>query len=271
MQAAGNLVAPAAEFAARMQHRQANFHRGAVHLRVKIDREAAPVIQHARGTVGVQGDGDFGAVACQRFVDGVIYNFINQVIQTAHIGGADIHARPFSYGLQSLEHLNLSRVIMMSLLGHGATSLRTVDERNKVRRKTPKKFLWHTKRIISYFAPKGKKKPPKPAVFSYLYVAFVRQRQHLPEPFGDGTREHIRMRDGTVRKDDRGNLLALGVSLRQHDNNFALVRRAAVSQVNHPCAPARLRAIIGSVTLSRKSEISGPMQKAVISVPTPGT
>ena len=93
----------------------------------------------------------------------------------------------------------------------------------------------------------------------------------LLEPRRDGTRQYARMGDGAVREEDRGDFLAVCVALGQHDYDLALVRRAIVSQVDHPCAWARLRASIGSVILSRKSEISGPMQKAVISVPTPGT
>ena len=128
MQASGNLIAPAAELAARVQHGQADLHRGTVHLRMQIHGEAASVIENAGGTVGVQRDGNIGAIARQRFVDGVIYDFINQVVQAAHVGRPDIHARAFSDGLQTLKHLDLRCVVMISLLGHGATSLNAVND-----------------------------------------------------------------------------------------------------------------------------------------------
>ena len=51
------------------------------------------------------------AVARQRFVDGVIYNFIDQMVQPALAGRPDIHARAFSDRLQPLQNLDLGRVI----------------------------------------------------------------------------------------------------------------------------------------------------------------
>ena len=58
-----------ADLAARMQNRQAHFHRRAAHLGVNAHREAAAVILHLDGTILHQADLYLRAVAGQRLVD----------------------------------------------------------------------------------------------------------------------------------------------------------------------------------------------------------
>ena len=49
-----------------------------------------------------------GAVAGQRFVDRVVDDLVNEVVQTALACGADVHPRALADCFQSLEHLDLS-------------------------------------------------------------------------------------------------------------------------------------------------------------------
>ena len=111
VQTAGDLVAAAAELAARVQNRQADLDRGAADLRVNADREAASVVLHGAGTVLVQRDDDLVAKARQRLVHCVIHNFVYQMVQAALVRRADIHARPLAHGLKPLENLNLVLVV----------------------------------------------------------------------------------------------------------------------------------------------------------------
>ena len=111
VQAAGNLVAAAAEFAARVQNRQADLDRRAADLRVDADREAASGLLHGAGSVLVQRDDDLVAEAGQRLVHRVIHNFVDQMMQSALIRRADIHARPLAHGLKPFEHLYLVLVV----------------------------------------------------------------------------------------------------------------------------------------------------------------
>ena len=60
---------------------------------------------------------NFSAIACQRFVNGVIHDFIYAMMQPPCVRGADIHAGPLPHGLQPLQHLNLCFVIMALLPG----------------------------------------------------------------------------------------------------------------------------------------------------------
>jgi hypothetical protein len=41
-------------------------------------------------------DVDFGAISSERFIDGVIDDFIDQVVESSFTGGADIHSRAFT-------------------------------------------------------------------------------------------------------------------------------------------------------------------------------
>ena len=69
VQAAGNLVALAAELAARVQDGQAHFHRGSPKLGVDAHGKAAAVVMHLAGAIAVQGDADIAAKASERLVD----------------------------------------------------------------------------------------------------------------------------------------------------------------------------------------------------------
>ena len=117
MQAAGYLVALASELAARMQHRQAYFHRGTAQLGVNPHRKAAAVVAHFATAVLVQKNVDIGAVAGQRLVDGVVHDFIHAVMQAAKIRGANVHAGTLAHCLQTFEHLDLRFIIRVFIHG----------------------------------------------------------------------------------------------------------------------------------------------------------
>ena len=107
VQAAGHLVAAAAELAARVQHRQADLDRRTAHFRVDADGEAAPVVADGDRAVLVQRHVDALAVARQRLIHGVIHNFVHQMVQSAAVRRADVHAGALANRLQALQHLNL--------------------------------------------------------------------------------------------------------------------------------------------------------------------
>ena len=45
------------------------------------------------------------------FIDGVVHNFIDQMVQTGLGGGTDIHTRTLANRLQAFQNLNLRAVI----------------------------------------------------------------------------------------------------------------------------------------------------------------
>ena len=75
----------------------------------------AAVVGHADRVVRVDGDGDAGTVAGQRFVDGVVDHLIDQVVEAAGAGRTDVHAGPFADRLETFENLDVLGVVVRLL------------------------------------------------------------------------------------------------------------------------------------------------------------
>jgi hypothetical protein len=56
-------------------------------------------------------------MASQRFVDGVIDDFKNEMVETSLARVTDIHARPFSNGLQAFQNLYVIGIVIGVLRG----------------------------------------------------------------------------------------------------------------------------------------------------------
>ena len=81
VQAAGDLVAPAAELAARVQNGENHLKGGLAGLLLDIHGDAAAVIRDADDVARLDDNLDMGAVAGERLVDGVVHDLIYQVVQ----------------------------------------------------------------------------------------------------------------------------------------------------------------------------------------------
>ncbi len=106
MQTARHLVAVVVELAAGVQH-------GHDHLRrrnpffVRIDRDAPSVVTHADGLIGVDGDVDIAAIAGEGFVDRVVDNFKDHVVEASTvIGVTDVHTGTLTHRIKALQNLN---------------------------------------------------------------------------------------------------------------------------------------------------------------------
>ena len=119
VQAAGYLIAVAAELAAGVQDGQAHLDCGTANLGMHAHGETAAVILHFHRAVRLERDNDIRAVAGQRLVHGVVHNFIYAMMQSAVIRRADVHARAAADGLQAFQHLDVVFVIMPLLLLRG--------------------------------------------------------------------------------------------------------------------------------------------------------
>src|SRR3954466_12856559 len=85
VQAAGDLVAAAvAELAAGVQHGHHDLDGRAALLLHDRDRDAAAVVDDRDGVVRVDRDVDHRGVAGERFVDGVVDDLVDEVVQAAH-------------------------------------------------------------------------------------------------------------------------------------------------------------------------------------------
>ena len=111
MKAAGNLVAPAAELAAGVEHGVNHLQGRPPGLGLDVHGDAAPVVGNGDGVAFVDGHGDVRAVPGQGLVNGVVHDLVHQVVQTRGGSRADVHTRPLAYGLQALQHLDLRGII----------------------------------------------------------------------------------------------------------------------------------------------------------------
>ena len=112
MEAAGDLITAAAELAAGVEHGVDHFQGGLASLSLDVHRDAAAVVGDGDGVAVVDGHVDLGTITGQRFVDGVVHDLIDQVMQAAGGGGADVHTWSFTHGLQAFQHLNFRGVVL---------------------------------------------------------------------------------------------------------------------------------------------------------------
>src|SRR6266478_124359 len=114
VQAAGNLVGFAVELSARAQHSEDDFRGGALFRGVHVDGDAAAVVNHRDGIIGVHRDIDFVGVAGHRFVDRIVDHFPYQMVQTQVAGRADVHRGAQAHGFDAAEHSDGFRVVLMA-------------------------------------------------------------------------------------------------------------------------------------------------------------
>ena len=107
VEAAGGLIGAAVEFAARVQHRHDDFERGLLgKFRMRVDRHAAAVVEHAQIAALFERNLDEGRVASDRLVHGIVDHLGEQMVQRVGVGAANIHAGPATHRLKPLEHLD---------------------------------------------------------------------------------------------------------------------------------------------------------------------
>ena len=113
MEATGDLVGILVELAAGMQHRHDDFSGTAPLSGVDIRGNAAAVVLHRHGFVGVYGDGDAVAVAGESLVDGVVHHLEYHVMQAgAVVGVTDVHAGALTHRVQTLQYRNAAGVVV---------------------------------------------------------------------------------------------------------------------------------------------------------------
>ena len=113
VQAAGIFVGALPEFAAGVQIRQHQLDRRHLEFRMHVDRNAAAVVADRNRSIDVDGDFDFCAKAGEMFVDRIIENLENQMVQTALIRVADVHSGPLSDRFETLQFVDLCGVVFL--------------------------------------------------------------------------------------------------------------------------------------------------------------
>ena len=123
----GIVIVFTVELAAGVQHGEDDFHTGLVHGGMFIHGHAATVVINAGGAVLVKRDGDFRSEAVGRFVNRIVHDFPQKVMQTAGRGCTDIHAGAHTHSLQAFQHLDITGIIGLGC--HGFTPLGLSHER----------------------------------------------------------------------------------------------------------------------------------------------
>ena len=59
---------------------------------------------------------DLVAVAGHGFVDGVVDDLIDEVVEAALVGAADVHAGAATYGFEAFENLDIGGCVPLSFL-----------------------------------------------------------------------------------------------------------------------------------------------------------
>ena len=101
MQAAGNLVGGAVELAAGVQHGHDDLRGGqalAIHIHL-IDGNAAAVVGDGDGVIQMHDDVDGGGISGESFIDRVVHDLVDQMVQAHFTGGADVHGGTLAHAL----------------------------------------------------------------------------------------------------------------------------------------------------------------------------
>ncbi len=113
VETAGNFVGRIVEFSARMKLRHNDRYGREVFLFVHVHRNAAPVVVHGDRAVQVNLHSNVVAVARESFVDAVVNNLVDKMMQTFGGDIADVHGRAHAHRAQPFKHGYLLRSVFV--------------------------------------------------------------------------------------------------------------------------------------------------------------
>ncbi|MPM11774.1 hypothetical protein SDC9_58125 [bioreactor metagenome] len=114
MQTAGYFIASAAKFTACVKNSEDCFYSGTTGIGLDIDRNAASVIGYGDTVVLFDRNLYLCRKTGQRFIDGIIHDFPDQMVQTRATGRANVHSGTFADCFQSFQNLDLTGIIFLS-------------------------------------------------------------------------------------------------------------------------------------------------------------
>ena len=128
MESAGDFIDVLVEFAAGVELRHDDLGGGDAFFGMYFGRNAPSVVLNDCGSVLVKGDLDGVAETAERFVDGVVDDFVDHVVESRAVFGIpDVHARTLAHGGESLEDLDAFGAVGLlgcfGLFGRGLGSL----------------------------------------------------------------------------------------------------------------------------------------------------
>ena len=115
MQTARNFVSAAAEFSTRVQHGVHYFKR-IFSGGVLANWNTATIVGDSDGIIFIDAHNDARRVTRHRFVDRVVDDFVDKVMQAALIGRTDVHAWTLAYRFKSFKNLNAGCAVVAGCL-----------------------------------------------------------------------------------------------------------------------------------------------------------
>ncbi len=116
MQATGNLVCFAVEFATRVQHGHDHFGRGNLFRRMHPCGYASTVVFDGDRRIQVDRDGNIVAVSGQRFVDRIVHHFPYELMETFGRGIADVHTGRIPNCLKAFQNFYIFSAVILIFL-----------------------------------------------------------------------------------------------------------------------------------------------------------
>src|SRR4029453_14575238 len=120
VEAAGHLVAVAAELAAAVQLGEGDLDAGQLVLRVDVGGDAPAVVDDPAPAVGQEDDVDAVAPPRHGLVDRIVDNPPHTVVAPRGAGRTDVHAGPLADRLEALEDLHVLGPVRRASLRQGA-------------------------------------------------------------------------------------------------------------------------------------------------------
>ena len=114
METTRHLVALVVELAASVEDRHHYLGR-CLAAGVLVDRNTSSVVDNRYRVVNVDGDTDGVAVSPQRFIDGVVDDLIDQVMEPRCTGRPDVHCRARADRLEALQNLDLVGAVVFTV------------------------------------------------------------------------------------------------------------------------------------------------------------
>src|SRR4051794_1792964 len=113
MQAAGIFVCALSELPASVQIRKHQLDCRHFPFWMDVDWDSAAVVADRNRSIDVNDNFNFGAKSGEMFVDRVVEDFVNQVMQAALIRISDEHSGPLPDGFQAFQFVDLRRVVFL--------------------------------------------------------------------------------------------------------------------------------------------------------------
>ncbi len=117
MKAAGDFVAFGIELTAGVQFGHDDLGSADALFLVDADRDTAAIVDYGDGIVVVDGDADFGGMAGEGFIDGIVHHLVDEVVEAHFAGGADVHCGAKAHRLQAFQYFDATGIVNITRTG----------------------------------------------------------------------------------------------------------------------------------------------------------